>query len=185
MLYFFTKRFKPALKLYFWAIMIPSICSVCYTSAILDPKVSLKLRNMVPPPYRFPWNVGSYIFYFCLFWMVYILYTSGSISSSLYTVSTTAVLFVTKFWVVISSSIGSCPSSLSLSSYLYTSGTLSTCVVTPVIPVVVLVLLAAYAYLLLPLNSSSNTDGTSIIFFHLYFWYLFRRFWVGSIFFFR
>ena len=82
-------------------------------------------------------------------------------------VLTTTVHYVSILWVVSLYYIGSGSSSLSFSSYMSTYGTPYTCVVSPMLPVVILALLVSATVLLVPRNSSSTNAGTGIIFLSL------------------
>ena len=76
---------------------------------------------------------------------------------------TTGVPSISTFWGVTSYSIRSGYSSPYLFLSMYTSSTSYTCVGTPVIPVVILVLLMAASALWSSLHTSYTTDFTSII----------------------
>ena len=120
------KPLKPALKIYFWAIMISRICPILSASVIMCYKVSSELSNLYPFYNGFPWNVGSYFSVWCICPLGYRLFSSVYTSSSSSMVLATTASSESKFWAFLLSStsiFGSSSFSMSLNSFIYTSVT--------------------------------------------------------------
>ena len=132
----------------------------------MDSIYSYKLSNMALSLYRFLWNFVLFISVWFLCLLVHLLSYSVPPSSSSFAFFTSIVPYVSIFWLVSSYStyiFGSGFYYPSLSLFISTTGTIYTCLVILMIPVVIFLLPAAATSLCVSLSLYSIMCGPGII----------------------